>query len=78
MSTQRYFFDQDESSHWYMIPEEKRVRWEALNEKADEMEAEGKETFVEDCYADIENEFSEYRLDGGIRYYSFTDPSLTK
>lgn len=74
----RYFFDTDESSHWYMIPENLRARWDALNEKADELESEGKETMLEDLYGDIENEFSEYRLDGGIRYYSFTDPSLTK
>lgn len=61
-----------------MIPEELRGRWDALNEKADELASEGHETQAEDCYADIDDEFSEYRLDGGIRYYSFIDPSLTK
>jgi len=74
----RFFFDQDESSHWYMIPEEKRGRWDALNEKAGELQERGKETMLEDLYGDMGDEFSEFRLDGGVRYYSFTDPSLAK
>ena len=61
-----------------MIPENLRARWYALNEKAEEFEAEGKETLVEDTHSEIEDGFSEYRCDGGISHYSFTDPSLCK
>lgn len=65
----RYFFDQDQSSHWYMIPEGLRDDWDELMVRDEDDEENNEE---------IEDNFSEYRLDGGIRYYSFTDPSLTK
>lgn len=35
----RYFFDQDSSSHWYMVPESIRevwTRWQALDDSLEE------------------------------------------
>lgn len=56
----KYFFAQDESCHWYMIPVLLRERWERLNrEETDE---------AEDI---INTEFSQYRTGGGISDIEF-------
>lgn len=59
--TTRYFFSQDESSHWYMIPEDKRELWEELNN-------------MEDGWDDERWCFDEYRTGGGIEQISFENP----
>jgi hypothetical protein len=59
---QRYFFDQDDCSHWYMIPEEWRDEWIYLNELPEGWDHPEWQKF-EDC-----------RLDGGINYITFENP----
>lgn len=60
----RFFFDTDDSSHWYMIPEEKRALWDELMSKD-----------IDLAWEQIEDEFSQYRIDGHPNRISFTDPS---
>ena len=64
----KWFFGQDESSHWYMIPFELRDKWQemTLND------------FDDDDYEDIEEFerlFGEYMLGGGIESYVFENPT---
>lgn len=58
---QKYFFAQDDSCHWYMIPAEKRQRWNEVN-KMDIDTDEGYEAF---------QEFEDYRTGGGISDIEF-------
>ena len=65
MMTDRFFFAQDQDSHWYLIPEAKRAVWEKMtvNDLDDDNEI-----------AKFERTFGKYRTGGGINRYSFTDP----
>ena len=77
MKTQpeRFFFDQDESSHWYMIPERLRGlwnEWEALPDAWDLVEGE-RET-LRGKQDEFERTFEPHRLGGGITHFTFTDP----
>lgn len=56
----RFFFDTDDSSHWYMIPLELRERWKELNRAED--------------WDTVNNEFEQYRLYESPQWNSFTDP----
>lgn len=64
---ERYFFDQDDSSHWYMVPENLREKWQELTENdIDPTDYERQEEFGV--------LFDRYRLDGGITDIHFADP----
>lgn len=72
---ERYFFDQDESSHWYMIPvrlREEWKRWEYLCERyyseCEMMDSEVNEMEV------LDSIFDKCRLSGGINYITFENP----
>lgn len=57
----RYCFVQDDDSHWYMIAPDQREsfdNWVQLTESG------------ESCDVD----FTDCRLNGGISWYTFTDP----
>lgn len=60
---ERFFFSQDDSCHWYMVPTELRETWNALrySEVPDDID-----TFI--------RLFGQYRCDGGINYITFADP----
>jgi hypothetical protein len=58
---QKYFFSQDQDCHWYMIPVEKRKRWQEL------MNGSG-----DDNDDAINTEFGDYRTGGGIGNIEFT------
>ena len=58
----KYFFDQDESSLWYMIPIELRETWDRLSQ-------------VENCWEfDGWKQFEDLRLSGGISGIVFESP----
>lgn len=59
----RYFFDQDDSGHWYMLPEELRDTWNRLSQMSNGWEYDGWQQ-IEDC-----------RLNGGISQITFEAPS---
>ncbi len=59
----RFFFDQDESSHWYMIPLSLKSRWLSLNSQNDD-----------ESNDLVDSEFGEYRTNGGITDISFENP----
>lgn len=59
---QKYFFAQDDSCHWYMIPAEKRQRWNEINEMDIETD-EGYEAW---------QELEDYRTGGGISDIEFS------
>ena len=58
----KYFFAQDDSCHWYMIPVEKRTRWNEVN-KMDIDTDEGYEAW---------QEFNDYLTGGGIGDIEFS------
>ena len=58
---QLYFFSQDQDCHWYMIPADKRDKWNQINN----MDSEDPDTW------DAFNEFEEYRTGGGISHIEF-------
>lgn len=66
-STQRYFFDQDVSGHWYMIPAKLKSEWLrfTINDISEE---------DYDAIGEFEKLFNEYRLGGGITKISFENP----
>ncbi len=61
---QRFFFDQDDDCHWYLIPEDRRVEWYAWREipLGDER---GWEVPA----------FAE-RMNGGPEFYTFSSPRV--
>lgn len=59
---ERYFFAQDESSHWYMLPVRLKEQWDCLSQKPNGWEYDG--------WLEIE----EHRLDGGIESITFENP----
>lgn len=62
---ERYFFDRDDSSHWYMIPEKLRSEWIRLMKIAEK----------EDVSLLPEwDQFESLRLGGGINYITFENP----
>lgn len=70
---QKFFFTQDDSCHWYMIPVEKRDRWRQLNKRRPEIEG-----WDEYDYDDaINDEFGDYRTGGGISDIEFI-PTTSK
>ena len=61
----RFFFDQDCSSHWYMVPVDLKDEWKRLN------------TDDEDDYetiSEFEDVFGQYSLGGGISHITFENP----
>ena len=64
---QAFFFTQDDSSHWYMIPVEKRGRWKQLNNRLPEIEGWDEYDYNEA----IDDEFGSYRTGGGISHIEF-------
>jgi len=68
LDNERFFFDQDCSSHWYMVPDKLREEWNRLN------------TIVsnnEEDYESIEefdSKFGQYSLGGGITHITFENP----
>lgn len=62
-----YFFDRDNSGHWYMIPAEEKGLWQTFkNEDEDN----------EDANALFNSLFSAYRTNGGISDILFTPEQL--
>lgn len=59
----QYFFDQDESCHWYMIPSERREEWV----KAREINLDTDEGYAEWC----KGNWDDYRIGGGINDINF-------
>ena len=59
----KYFFDQDESCHWYMIPSERRDEWQ----KAKELDLETDEGYGAWEAGNWEN----YMTGGGISQVDF-------
>ena len=62
MSAKRFFFAQDDESHWYMVPEEQKTLW-------DEWASTDYNWQHPSC--DV---FEEYRTNGGIELYTFENP----
>lgn len=60
-----FFFSQDESSHWYMIPTSLKSRWKELNSRGED---------DDEANDLIESEFGQYRTGGGIENISFENP----
>ena len=56
--TKTFFFDQDESGHWYMIPADRREEWS----KAREMNIDTDEGYDQWCKAG----WDDFRTGGGI------------
>lgn len=59
----KYFFIQDESSHWYMIPVDLKKRWNELCERCNDED--------EDAFNILNDEFAQYRTGGGISNIEF-------
>ena len=62
----RFFFDQDSSSHWYMLPVDLKEQWNKLN-TSDEDD--------QDTIDEFEKIFAEYRTGGDISNITFENPS---
>jgi hypothetical protein len=67
-ASSRYFFDQDESSHWYMVPLELKEQWDVFT--VNDLDDEDVDRFNEI--------FGEYMTGGGITDISFSDPQKIK
>lgn len=61
----RFFFDQDCSSHWYMVPADMKSKWNELNTDDED---------DQDTIDLFEEAFGEYRLGGGITHITFENP----
>lgn len=62
---ERYFFDRDDSGHWYMIPEKLRSEWVRLMKVAERDDV--------SCLPEWD-QFESCRLGGGINYITFENP----
>jgi hypothetical protein len=60
----RFFFSQDQDSHWYMVPDCLRKDWEAMT--ANDLD--------EDAADSFDAKFGDYRLSGGIGRITFENP----
>ncbi len=58
----RYFFDQDNDGHWYLIPAERFKEWEAFTE----LDPDSEESWDVPIWAN--------RLDGGPNLVTFENP----
>jgi hypothetical protein len=56
-----FFFDKDDSGHWYMIPSIMRAEWD----EASELEGQ------DELYEEAMEPFDQYRLPGGITDITF-------
>lgn len=64
----KWFFSQDQDSHWYMIPSELYDKWQEMTQNDfDDDDYEGVEEF--------EKTFGEYRTGGGISHIIFENPT---
>lgn len=63
--SERFFFSQDCSCHWYMVPLSLKSEWDRLNTDDDD---------DYDTIEEFEKTFSKYRTGGGISNISFEDP----
>ncbi len=61
-TTPRFFFDQDNDSHWYLVPADRRAEWDAWRGLA-----------KDDERGWTEPEFAR-RMAGSPVFYTFTDP----
>lgn len=66
MANLKYFFDQDQDSHWYMIPERMKANWETLVNKP--------YTDEDDILWEV---FDQYKINGGITGILFTPDKST-
>lgn len=57
---QLFFFDQNDDEQWYMIPSDKRDRWNEVNNMD-----------PSDKYNFLFEEFEQYRTGGGISHIEF-------
>lgn len=64
----RYFFDQDDSSHWYMVPEELQEEWMEWSDTTYE------DQMGEERFESLTDKFDQYRLGGGINHIMFERP----
>lgn len=62
MDAPRFFFDQDNDSHWYLVPVDRRAEWDAWR-AIPEGDERGWEV----------PDFAK-RMDGGPEFYTFTEP----
>lgn len=69
----RYYFTQDPSSHWYLLPVKFREEFEALSEIACNDDEAGY-----DAGDIIDTKFGEYRTGGGIGHITFENPKEEK
>lgn len=65
MSAERFFLDQDQSSHWYIVPAAKRTEWDAWRDLPDDDEA------------SWEAPIWSRRLDGSPTNITFSNPEGT-
>lgn len=61
----RFFFDQDNDSHWYIVPVDHRAEWDLWRA----IPAEDERAWVEPDFAKM--------MDGGPEHYTFTDPQAS-
>jgi hypothetical protein len=61
----RFFFDQDCSSHWYMVPLELKEEWNRLNTDDED---------DQDTIDEFNDFFGEYTLGGDITQITFENP----
>lgn len=67
---QLYFFSQDDSCHWYIIPVHLRERWNYLHQCAQSNHEDTAEKYNDM----INDEFGQYRTGGGIDNIEFYLP----
>lgn len=62
---ERFFFSQDCSSHWYMVPVRLKEEWNRLNTDDED---------DQDTLDEFNSVFGEYSLGGGITHITFENP----
>ena len=73
LEKERFFFDQDCSSHWYMIPVKLKDEWNRLNTSGIIRNGDDDED-DQDTLDEFESVFGEYSLGGGITHITFENP----
>lgn len=58
-----FTFEQDDSGHWYALPEKMKAEWIALTEKIESTNEDIGEWY--DLVAQFDSTFSQYMLNGG-------------
>ena len=65
LSSGRFFFDQDQDCHWYMIPADLKSKW--LEMTVNDLH--------DDKIDEFEHTFAQYRTGGGISHITFENPT---